>query len=318
MDTYNPRKLPFFPQPYPGECLYSVLCRYHVRSGNATAVKTIRQLFGGYASLSSTLLLPSMQTLYCLKSWVSELPEMNAMDFVWKHTAFSLYSLHEYAFYRFLIFERESLPLYSQRRAWGVFKQSLLQHSSQKLRYCPVCAKEQKEIYGEAYWQIVPQLDGVEYCPCHHVRIFSSPIHVRDFRYSFFPADTVISSSPRKTMVPVAPIPYPNIQSNSDLFISMAKCIQYMWEHLPEHSGIWSLLRRYRFLLSVSDEKNLWLSTQNVKGQLLTQYQPKLVNWLLSQSDNIEQRYVYFSSFSLAQHAMLISMLSNSPEAFFS
>ena len=318
MDTYNPQKLPFFPRPYPGESLYSVLCRYHVRSGNATAAKTIRQLFGGYASLSSTLLLPSMQTLSCFESWTSEYPEKKHLDYIWKHTAFSLCSLHEYSFYRFLIFERDSLPSKSQRKMWGVFQQSTIQHSSQKLRFCPVCATEQKKIYGEAYWQIIPQLDGVEYCPFHHVRILSSPIHVRGFRYSFFPADTVISSLPGETTIPVTPIPYSEIQSHSDLFISMAECIQYMWEHLPEHSGIWSLLRRYQLLLSVSNEKDLWLSTQNVKGQLLAQNHPKLVDWLLSQSDSVEKRYVYFNYFSLARHAMLISMLSNSPEEFFS
>ncbi len=318
MDTYNPQILPFFPKPYPGESLYSVLCRYHVRSGNATAAKTIRQLFGGYASLSSALLLPSMQTLNCIKYWTSEYPEMKQLDFVWKHTAFSLCSLREYSFYRFLLFERESLPSKAPRRMYGIFQQSLLQHSSQKLRFCPVCAAEQKKIYGEAYWQIIPQLDGVEYCPSHHVRILSSPIHVRDFRYSFFPADTVVSSLPGETTIPVAQIPYPHIQSSSDLFISMAKCIQYMWEHLPEHSGIWSLLRRYRLLLSPSNENSLWLSTQNLKKKLLAQNHPKLVNWLLSQSDSIEPRYVYFNGFSLAQHAMLISMLSKSPEEFFS
>lgn len=318
MDTYNPQKLPFFPQPYPGESLYSVLCRYHVRSGNANAVKTIRQLFGGYASLSSALLLPSMQTLKCFQSWASDYPEMKHMDFIWKHTAFSLCSLYEYTFYRFLIFERDSLPSNSQRKMWGVFQQSKLQHSSQKLRYCPVCANEQKKIYGEAYWQITPQLDGVEYCPFHNVRILSSPIHVRNFRYSFFPADTVVPSHSGKATVPLAPIPYPEIQNCSDLFISMAKCIQYMWEHLPEHSGIWALLGRYRQLLSGSKENSLCLSTQSVKAQLLVQNHPKLVDWLLSQNDRVEQRYVYFNSFSLAQHAMLISMLSKSPEAFFS
>ena len=201
---------------------------------------------------------------------------------------------------------------------WGVFKQSLLQHSSQKLRFCPVCAGEQKKIYGEAYWQIVPQLDGVEYCPYHHVHILSSPIHVRGFRYSFFPADTVISSLPGSPTDPMTPIPYSGIQNCSDLFISMAKCIQYMWQHLREHSGIWSLLRRYRLLLSESKERDSWLSIQNVKEQLLAHNHPKLVDWLLSQSNSVEQRYVYFNNFSLAQHAMLISMLSKSPEEFFS
>ncbi len=323
MDTYNPQQLPFFPKPYPGESLYSILCRYHIRSGNATAAKTIRQLFGGNASLRSTLLLPSIQILDCLETWTDEYPRIKQLDFIWKHTAFSLFLLHENSFYRFLIFGRESLPSESQRTVGAIFRQSRLQHSSQKLRFCPVCAAEQKKIYGEAYWQIIPQLDGVEYCPFHHVRILSSPIHVKDLLHSFFPADTIVSSLPGEAAVPIAPIPYPDIQCSYDLFISTAKCIQYMWEHMPEYhmperSGIWSLLHRYCVLLSFSNEKTIWLSTQNLKERLLAQNHPKLVNWLLSQIDIVEQRYIFLNNFSLAQHAMLISMLSKSPEEFFS
>ena len=60
MDTHSLQPLPFFPVPYPGESLYSILCRYHVRSGNISPHRTIRQVFGDYASLISTLLLPPM------------------------------------------------------------------------------------------------------------------------------------------------------------------------------------------------------------------------------------------------------------------
>ena len=38
--------IPFFPAPYPDELWYSVICRYHIRSGNPsiiTATKAINQ-----------------------------------------------------------------------------------------------------------------------------------------------------------------------------------------------------------------------------------------------------------------------------------
>ena len=34
----------FFPSPYPDELWYSVICRYHVHSGNSCAKHTMRQL----------------------------------------------------------------------------------------------------------------------------------------------------------------------------------------------------------------------------------------------------------------------------------
>ena len=40
------RQLPFFPTPYPDESFYSILCRYHVRSGAPTSASTINRLFG--------------------------------------------------------------------------------------------------------------------------------------------------------------------------------------------------------------------------------------------------------------------------------
>ncbi len=36
----------FFPTPYPDELWYSVICRYHVHSGNYCAKHTLRQLYG--------------------------------------------------------------------------------------------------------------------------------------------------------------------------------------------------------------------------------------------------------------------------------
>lgn len=36
----------FFPTPYPDELWYSVICRYHVHSGNSCAKHTMRQLYG--------------------------------------------------------------------------------------------------------------------------------------------------------------------------------------------------------------------------------------------------------------------------------
>ena len=32
-----------------------------------------------------------------------------------------------------------------------------------RLRFCPECASVQTRLYGEPYWQVLPQIDEVEY-----------------------------------------------------------------------------------------------------------------------------------------------------------
>jgi hypothetical protein len=39
----------------------------------------------------------------------------------------------------------------------------------QTLRYCPVCADEDRQRYGEVYWHRLPHVPGVEVCPIHRV-----------------------------------------------------------------------------------------------------------------------------------------------------
>lgn len=317
MDMHDSQHLAFFPTPYPGESLYSILCRYHVRSGNATTRKSIQQLFGDFASLCSTVLLPSMLDRFAV--WTSTDAAVNPQKLIWNNTAFSLCALHDYSDYE-SVFSNANMAtatLHSLRR--GSFRQCRIQHLSQELRFCPVCASEQKKIYGESFWQILPQLDGVEFCPFHQIPILSSGIRVRDLRYTFFPADTVLWNTDiyrfhNETIL------LRNLleKATSDTLVSMARCVLFLWEHLPDYSGIWFLLGQYRKMLTVEHENAFWQSTCTVKSKLLEKNHPRLVNWLLSSGmQRSDPSYIFFSGFSLAQHALMISLLSDSPEAFF-
>ena len=313
MDTYNPQRLPFFPTPYPGESLYSVLCRYHVRSGNATTRKTILQLFGTFGSLCSTLLLPSM--LNCFESWVAAETSIAADELFRNNTAYSLCALRSFSEYNYCFADGFSIP--SRKYYRRNFRQCLLQHPSDKLRYCPNCAADQKKLYGESYWQIIPQLDGIEYCPIHHTRISTTTIHTRDLLYSFFPADVVLPDVSPDYSISESPWYHGAlIDRFPELFVGMAKTIAYLWEHLPKYSGIWALLHRYRLFLST--ENKYWQLTECARELLLKRDISPMVSSLISNISHLENRYFFPSSFALSEHAMLITMLSSSPQAFFS
>lgn len=317
MRTYNPDRLPFFPTPYPGESLYSVLCRYHVRSGNATNRKTILQLFGVFGSLCSTLLLPSM--LNCLESWTAEESGINAKYIFQNNTAYSLCTLRNFHDY-YQCFPKGDFcsPTFQWNDYQWPFRQCLIRHPSNKLRYCPACAAAQKKLYGEAYWQILPQLDGVEYCPIHQTRIVTTAIGSRDLLYGFHPADVVIDGT-EPSYPAYKSACYHNAQTAlfPKLFVNMAKTVSHLWEHLPSYGGIQFLLHKYRYKFKTDNE--LWKSSKNVRKKLFGNNPPPLVCWLTNTNNNpFEERHLYFSNFTLAEHAMMISMLSSPRKKFFS
>src|SRR4030095_14376240 len=51
------------------------------------------------------------------------------------------------------------------------------------LRFCPVCAEQDRERYGEIYWRRSYQIPGVEVCPDHLIFLESSHVTVRNRRY---------------------------------------------------------------------------------------------------------------------------------------
>lgn len=316
MRAYNPDRLPFFPTPYPGESLYSVLCRYHVRSGNATNRKTILQLFGVFGSLCSTLLLPSM--LNCLEAWAGAEKGINAEYIFQNNTAYSLCTLRNFHdYYRFFPKGDFSTSTFPRRNYQWPFRQCLIRHPSNRLRYCPACAASQKKLYGEAYWQILPQLDGVEYCPMHHTRIATTAISSRDLLYTFHPADIVIDGT--EPSYPACKSTwYHNAQATlfPELFVNMAKTVSYLWKHLPSYGGIWFLLQKYRYRFET--DNGLWESLADVREKLFGNNTPPLVCWLTNMNtDPFETKHLYYNSFTLSEHAIMISMLSSSAKKFF-
>ena len=58
--------LSFFPTPYPDELWYSVLCRYHLRTGNKKQATTIGELFGGRSHAAMGAFSPMAPfAMYC-------------------------------------------------------------------------------------------------------------------------------------------------------------------------------------------------------------------------------------------------------------
>lgn len=191
------KSLPFFPTPYPGECFYSILCRYHVRSGNPTSMSTINTLFGKYRAVASTL-HTAFRSEY-LEQWVPSSKEISPERIVYDHSSY------QYA----LLCCIESAAIFPPPWAQKELKEYLAvpydrlymywlrvgkRHGA--VCYCPACAEEERRVYGEPYWHVLHQMDGVEFCPVHGEPVLKTELDYAQRRNTFFPASEAGRSFP--------------------------------------------------------------------------------------------------------------------------
>lgn len=159
-----------FPKIYPDELLYSQLARYHVRSGNLAYIFTAEQLFQTKTVRPDVEFLNSytQDTLSVITS------TMSFADVIMKHTMFPYYG-------RFLKLERRMRAydsLVAMRTDYRKHLPIPLNRDGGRryLRYCPVCAQNDRKEYGETYWHRIHQMVGIDICPIHHCYLIDSDI----------------------------------------------------------------------------------------------------------------------------------------------
>ena len=176
--------LTFFPTPYPGEWWYSVLCRYHVRSGNSKHQSTIKELIPGRITAAIGSVYPNST----IRQILSGLPDglLSVRDVIIRHTLFPYYS-------RFSPFEKKAAMLEQLSRGETIVITSIRKFTAQSVpRYCPQCAAEDREIYGEAYWHIEHQIPLMMICPKHGCLLQTADdIISTHIDYTFYPLESV-------------------------------------------------------------------------------------------------------------------------------
>lgn len=151
----------FLPALYPDELVYSWLSRYHVRSGNLSFRHTAEELY------VSRQTVPDVCFLDALRPEVFEVMSRYCTieALVLEHTMFTAYG-------RFLPKERKREAYEALCQMQGNFHNLLAIPKREKgkarfLRYCPVCAEQDRKAYGEAYWHRCHQIPGIWICHEH-------------------------------------------------------------------------------------------------------------------------------------------------------
>jgi Tn7-like transposition protein D/TniQ len=188
--------LGFFPTPYPDEMLYSVCARYSLLVQYPSKLAINLDLFG-------------------VKSYTAFVDLPNRLNYIVKSLPFN----HSYTANK-LIDDCTLLPFYSPfipkervehlrrdmkesarsnvHKLAGTTSSSI--HKPKWLRFCPVCAKKEKELLGECYWHRLHQATGVMVCPSHAVFLESTnvPMHNRlDSEIYVAAEQAILLSAPR-------------------------------------------------------------------------------------------------------------------------
>ncbi|WP_102272446.1 TnsD family Tn7-like transposition protein [Cytobacillus massiliigabonensis] len=167
----------FFPVPYKDELLYSILARYHIRSGNVS-IKATQQDIYGTDSITSIMDLPSH-----INRLMGNLPMGNhyTPDYlITNHTLYPFYAA-------FLPSEHASTVKESMigDNGGSIYNRIGLMASSVKFnqyfKFCPKCADEEMSNLGELYWHRIQQIPGVLICPEHNTPLYDSQVPVRGY-----------------------------------------------------------------------------------------------------------------------------------------
>lgn len=179
--------LPFFPTPYPEELWYSVLCRYHLRTGNKKTSTTMKELFGK-ANASMNIFFANAG----FYGVIDALPEglFDREELYDRHTL-TPYVLRFSPDLRRTKTHQHIVCGAEEKEYAGSLKQWTPQDGAY-LCFCPLCAKCDLQTYGETYWHTPHQIQAMPLCPIHKCRLERADgAEVRTLRQKFYPASSI-------------------------------------------------------------------------------------------------------------------------------
>ena len=178
----------YMPTIYPDELVYSWFCRYYVHSGCFSHKMALQEL---YCKKSDYL---NKEFIGNLNSGAMEkIEKIYPMDeLVLNHTMYPQYA-------RFIPLEQKKEALYRLVHepcdVHHLFCVLPRNEGEQYLRFCPMCAREDRERYGEAYWHRKHQIRNMSICTKHKCRLKESTVPAKSEQsFTFCPAESYIGN----------------------------------------------------------------------------------------------------------------------------
>lgn len=201
----------FMPEIYPDELVYSWLARYHVRSGHTEYKITTYDLFNTDKQKKLNI---QFFNNYCdeLENIISKYYTTDFLLF--NHTMFGVYS----KFYSNDFKENAKAYFLKSNRTGRLMVNYI---TNKYFRYCPLCVQDDRNKYGETYWHVLWQIDGMKVCPIHKCYFINTNLQIYgdgNKINNFEPADTIIPMD-------ISKVSYSNIKAEIDFSKYIAKTI---------------------------------------------------------------------------------------------
>lgn len=176
----------YLPEIYPDELVYSWFCRYYVHAGCFNHKMALQELFKKRSDN------PSKEFIGNLNSDAKEvIKSMYDIDWlVVNHTMFPQYA-------RFIPLQEKKDAHY---RLWNdccdahhLFCILPREQGEYYLRYCPLCAAEDRAKYGETYWHRKHQIRNMSICPKHRCKLIESKVTAKSEQtFTLCPAEDFV------------------------------------------------------------------------------------------------------------------------------
>lgn len=160
----------YFPTIYEDELIYSVLARFYAHSGYLSYNDVSVELF------SSKKVRPDKEFIKKLQPEILKLltKQICMEEVIEKHTMFPFYG-------RFIDKKRKSIAFNALISMSGDFSKllgapQLKREEKRYFKYCPLCAKADREKYGETYWHRIHQIRKINVCTEHKCYLADSSI----------------------------------------------------------------------------------------------------------------------------------------------
>ena len=309
--NFDEASLRFFPTPYPDEIFYSVLCRYHARSGDPSVYRTNRELWG--KDTGKDLLLPS--ELERLAKKLPQQAKLTAERFITENTIYPFLKPFIPRERGEALFEAMKNGTTGHTNLYNLSGFSRLRFTRQlHLRCCAQCMQEDISVYGEAYWHRLHQLPGVYICPRHAAALLDTGYLLASLPREFYLA---ASSGLREKPSPYSGETVEKLTefSRDALWLLQNGSSLGCHEETKEIYDAWLRAKGFRGWNGKTWHKKLCSTLIDFYGQdflsILDAYDTGILPWpqrlLQQQSDLIYPMY----------HLILIRFLAGSAVAFF-
>ena len=244
----------YLPKIYPDELIYSWFCRYYVHSGCFTSKMALDDILYNRHNNPSKEFIGHLNPDFQKKIGALYSFEELILD----HTMFP-----QYARFIPLIRKKEAL----QRLCYDFCDAHLLfsilprADIDRFLKYCPLCAEEDRQNYGEAYWHRVHQIRNLLICHRHNCFLEPSTVIATSAQtFTLCPAEEYISVQEAHS-------------TNNNLLLSFSRYLTNVFNtpldfetDIPISSTLYYALKRTKYLSSTGKTRYTKQLAEDIKA----------------------------------------------------